>query len=83
MSNIMNDIDKRLAQIGDRHSPPTEAIEAAIQDEIANLPPDSIDENHANAINAVLRAKGSGILLTPHEAGIVWVIASHLDELTR
>ena len=66
--------------------PPTAAIEAAIREQVAEViqGSDLLDQLRADAINAILRAKGvqANLLLTPYEAAKVFSILSHLEELS-
>lgn len=68
-------IGDRLRQMGQR---PT------IEELNANLPPnsDGIDYKRANAINAVLHAKNSNVMISPYEAAVIWQIVAYLESVS-
>lgn len=83
-STSMNEIPPRLPHIDPQ--PDTTELEAVIRSQQADIIQgiDPHDQIRADAINAVLRAKGvpDNLLLTAYEAGKVFTILSHTEELS-
>lgn len=83
--NDENSLATRLSRLNERS--PTEAIEQAIRSQVSTeviQGTDLHDQIRADAINAILRAKGveASLMLTPYEAAKVFTILSHLEELS-
>ena len=81
----MNDTLPRLPRIPVEDAAGLEAIESAMREQQRDIiqGTDHRDQMRADAINAVLRAKGleQAHMLTAYEAAKVFTILSHIEEL--
>ena len=82
----MNENLPRLPRIPAEDVTGLEAIESAMREQQRDIVQDTDphDQIRADAINGVLRAKGvpDNLLLNAYEAGKVFTILSHLEELS-